>query len=145
MSTYVFDQAWQREATRLGSLQALLAPATQRHLAARGVGPGWRCLEVGAGAGSIACWLADRVGPGGHVVATDLDTRFLERHARPNLDVRRHDVVHDPLETDAYDLVHARALLEHLPERDQVLPRLIAALRPGGWLVVEDIDFEPSM
>ena len=68
---------------------------------ARGVGPGWRCLEVGAGAGSIAGWLADRVGPSGQVIATDLDTRFLEQQARPNLEVRRHDVVRDPLETDA--------------------------------------------
>jgi len=61
------------------------------------VGPGWHCLEVGGGGGSIASWLANRVLPDGRAVATDLDTRFLETLSIPNLEVRRHDIVTDPL------------------------------------------------
>src|SRR4051812_5008291 len=92
-STYVFDQAWQKELARLQSLEALFDAASQRHLADRGVQAGWRCLEVGCGAGSLALWLADRVGPTGSVLATDLDPRFLDGHERSNLMVVRHDLM----------------------------------------------------
>jgi SAM-dependent methyltransferase len=140
-STYVFDQTWQKELGRLRSLEALFDPSSQRHLAARGVGPGWQCLEVGAGAGSIARWLADRVGPRGSVLATDLDPRFVDGHGRGNLTVMRHDVMRDPLAPASFDLIHARAVLVHLEDRRAGLSRLISALRPGGWLVIEDVDF----
>jgi SAM-dependent methyltransferase len=139
--TYVFDPAWQKERDRLGALESLFDGASRRLLAALGVGDGWRCLEVGCGAGGLATWLADRVGSAGHVVATDLDTRFAEAHGRANLDVLTHDIVTDPLEEAAFDLVHARALLEHVPAREDVLKRMVSALRPGGWLLVEDVDF----
>jgi SAM-dependent methyltransferase len=141
VSTYVFDPAWQKERDRLGALESLFDGASTRLLAALGVGDGWRCLEVGCGAGGVATWLADRVGGTGHVVATDLDTRFAEAHGRANLDVLTHDIVTDQLDDAAYDLVHARALLEHIPAREHVLKRMVSALRPGGWLLVEDVDF----
>lgn len=102
---------------------------------------GWRCLEVGAGGGSIAAWLGQRVGPSGQVVATDIDPRFVAALAAPYVEVRRHDIAHDDLEAGALDLVHARAVLEHLPEHERALDRLVGALRPGGWLLVEDTDF----
>jgi SAM-dependent methyltransferase len=143
--TYIFDQTGQSERERLQSLQDLRDPSTRDHLTRLGVAAGWRCLEVGAGAGGIACWLADRVGPSGHVLATDLNTRFLDDHGRDNLEIRRHDIVNDPLERGAFDLVHARAVLEHIPERAQVLARLIDALRPGGRLLLEDTDFASEM
>jgi SAM-dependent methyltransferase len=139
--TYVFDQAWQRELERLRLLEALFDPASRRYLAAVGVGPGWRCLEVGCGAGGVALWLADRVGPEGGVVATDLDPRFLEGHGRPNLEVRRHDLLSDPLEPGGFDLVHARAVVMHVADRERALAHLVAALKPGGWLVLEDVHF----
>src|SRR4051794_39838469 len=62
------------------------------------VQPGWRCLEVGAGRGSMAVWLAERVGPTGHVVATDVDTRYLSRHEFSNLQVIEHNILEDPLD-----------------------------------------------
>jgi SAM-dependent methyltransferase len=141
MSTYVFDAAWQKERDRLGALESLFDGSSRRHLTALGLGEGMRCLEVGCGAGGIARWLADHVGPTGHVLATDLDTRFLDGHGRANLDVLTHDVVTDPLPDGAFDLVHARAVLEHIPARDDVLRRLVSALRPGGRMLVEDVDF----
>jgi SAM-dependent methyltransferase len=73
------------------------------------------------------------------VVATDLDPRFLADEAIANLEVRQHDIVSDPLEEGTFDLVHARAVLEHIPARTQALARMVQATRPGGWVVVEDI------
>lgn len=138
---YIYDASSETELTRLQSLERLNDPATIAHLEAAGVGPGWRCLEIGGGAGSIARWLCDRVGPEGSVVATDLDVRFLERIDAPNLEVRRHDILEDDLEQGAYDLVHSRFLLEHLERYRDALQRMVDALAPGGWIVVEDVDF----
>jgi predicted O-methyltransferase YrrM len=62
---------------RLRLMEAECDPPTFRYLDAIGVGAGWRCLEVGAGAGSVVRWLSGRVGPRGRVVAVDIDPRFL--------------------------------------------------------------------
>jgi SAM-dependent methyltransferase len=145
MSTYIFDQAWQQERDRLRALEELFDPASCRRLRDLGVRQGWRCLEVGCGAGGVALWLSDRVGSGGQVVATDLDPRFVERHGRANLDLRTHNLLTDALEEGAFDLVHARAVLEHIPERRHGLARMVSAVRPGGWLVAEDVDFGDVM
>jgi SAM-dependent methyltransferase len=116
-------------------------PDTLRRLERIGVAAGWWCLEVGAGAGSVAAWLGEQVGPSGRVVATDIDTRHLGWIGAPNITVRRHDVLTDELESGRYDLVHARALLEHLRDPGAALSRMTGALRPGGWLVAEGADF----
>jgi 2-polyprenyl-3-methyl-5-hydroxy-6-metoxy-1,4-benzoquinol methylase len=124
---------------RLAGLSAQFDPVTIRHLAAVGVAAGWHCLEVGAGTGSIARWLAATAGSTGRVVATDIDTQFLDDLPRPPVEVVRHDITGDPLEQDAFDLIHVRAVLQHLPSRREVITRLVTALRPGGVLVLEDI------
>lgn len=141
MSTYAFDQAWQQEQGRLTALEVVYDGASRRLLDGLGLTTGWRCLEVGGGAGGIARWLADRVGERGHVLATDIDIRHLDGHGRTNLEVRTHDIVSDPLDEAAFDLIHARAVVEHLADRDLVVKRLAAALRPGGWLLIEETDF----
>jgi SAM-dependent methyltransferase len=139
-STYLLDNAAREASARFDALSALFDPGTIRHLEDRGIGAGWHCLEVGGGGGSITAWLAERVGPTGHVLVTDIDSRFLEPLDASNVEVRRHDVVTDPLPQAAFDLIHARAVLIHLPERERVLARLVAALKPGGWLVDEEFD-----
>jgi SAM-dependent methyltransferase len=143
VSTYLFDHGWLDERRRLEGLQQVLDSSTFRHLAATGVGSGWRCLEVGGGAGSVAEWLCERVDGHGSVVVTDLDTGFLDKLGLPNLEVRRHDIVADDLEEGAFDLIHSRLVLEHLRGRDAALARMAKALVPGGWLVVEDFDWTP--
>ena len=145
MSRYIYDPDLESERERIASLQEATDPETISVLERIGISPGWRCLEVGGGGGSIARWLADKVGPEGSVVATDLNTRFLDELDVPNLEVRQHDVVNDDLETGTYDLVHSRFLLEHLPERDAVLDKMIAAARPGGWIAMEDVDFQSAI
>ncbi|HEV3365669.1 MAG TPA: methyltransferase domain-containing protein, partial [Acidimicrobiia bacterium] len=108
-----------------------------------GVEPGWRCLELGAGGGSVTRLLCDRVGPEGRVAAVDLDTRFVEEIEAGNLEVHRRDLVAEGLPGDAYDLIHARMLLMHIPTREKILEEMAAALRPGGWLLIEDMDVFP--
>ena len=145
MSEYVFDQAWERERDRLRSLEALYNGATTRHLASLGVTEGWSCLEVGCGAGAVAAWLAEQVGITGRVVATDLDTRFVAEHRGTNLEVRTHDIRSGAPEQAAFDLVHARALVEHIPDHQTAVGHLLAAVRPGGWVLIEDVDFGVPM
>ena len=137
---YLLDNGGREAAARFAALSAMFDPGTIRHLEGCGVGRGWHCLEVGAGGGSIASWLTDRVGPAGRVLATDIDPRFLETLRLPNVEVRCHNIAADPLPEGDFDLVHARLVLLHVPERDQALKRMIAALKPGGWLVDEGYD-----
>jgi len=140
MSKYVFDHALELEKERLRKLEEWLDPGTTRYLDQIGVGPGWRCLEVAAGAGSIARVLADRVGPEGTVLATDLDTKFLDDIDLPNVEVRKQDILNDELPEGTFDLVHTRLLLMHLPGRDEALKRMVAATKPGGFVFVEDME-----
>jgi SAM-dependent methyltransferase len=141
VSGYALDPAWHAERARLGGLTHLYDPTTMRLCEQLGVASGWRCLDVGAGTGTVAELLAERVGPTGHVVALDTDTRFLDPIAAPNLEVWRADVTADPLPEAHFDLVHARLLLEHLPARRELLSTLAGALRPGGVLLIEDFDW----
>lgn len=143
MDHYIFDNAAPQATQRFISLEGLYDPATIRYLEACGVGAGWRCLEVGGGGGSIAAWLAQRVGPTGHVLVTDIDPRHLTVIAAleyPQLTVQQHDIATDSLPEQAYDLIHARLVLVHVPTHEQALAKLVTALKPGGWLVIEDFD-----
>jgi SAM-dependent methyltransferase len=137
---YLFDDAAAKTAARFLALGTIFDPGTIRHFTEIGVTEGWACLEIGAGGGTIAGWLCDRVGTEGRVVATDIDTQHLSSVAKPNLEVRRHDITTDPLPDATFDLVHVRLVLIHLPERNEVLRRIAGALKPGGWLLAEEFD-----
>jgi SAM-dependent methyltransferase len=139
MAQYVLDNTAAETEQRFASLESCYDPVTIRQLEDIGVAAGWRCLEVGGGGGSIARWLADRTCPTGEVVVTDINPRWLDA-GRPNIDIRRHDIVADELEPGAFDLAHERLVLIHLPERRRALDKMIAALKPGGWLLIEDFD-----
>ena len=135
--TYTYDQSWTHERRRLALIEQLWDHRTTGTLDRLGVLPGWRCVDVGAGGGSIARWLRDRVGPEGHVVAADLDTRYVEGEV--GIEARSIDILTDDLEVGAYDLVHCRLLLHHLPGRElAAVERMARALRPGGLLVVTE-------
>lgn len=137
---YLLDNADELAADRWCALGDLYDEATHRQLTHIGVGPGWTCLEAGAGGGSIARWLAHRVAPTGTVTATDLDLRWMDHLVAPNLDLVQHDLTRDPLPDEAYDLVHARLVLGHVADPDACVRRLVVTLRPGGWLLLEEYD-----
>jgi trans-aconitate methyltransferase len=140
-TTYAFENARAVQPERLRLLAAFLDDGTFGLLERLGVQPGWRCLEVGAGGGSVAAWLCDRTAPGGSVLATDLDTTVVRELEHPNLEVRVHDVLSDELPEREFDLVHARLVLAWLSDQGRGLQRMLAALKPGGWLLVEELDF----
>jgi SAM-dependent methyltransferase len=134
------DASADAENARLRLLEQIADPETMRRLEYLGVASGWRCLEIGAGRGSVARWLAEQVGPGGRVVAADIDCRHLTG-LPDNVEVRALDIRTDTPEPDSYDLVHCRALLFHLPDPLAALRRMATALRPGGVLLAEEADY----
>ena len=97
MSTYQFDHEWKKERERLANMEAVFDPMTTECLEMIGVGEGWKCLEVGAGGGSIVEWLSERVGSTGKVVGTDLQTKFLEAIDASNVEFRQHNILTDDL------------------------------------------------
>ncbi|MBH5334935.1 class I SAM-dependent methyltransferase [Streptomyces pactum] len=140
---YVFDQAWDRESERLRTNEAIWDPGTVERLERIGVAEGWSVLEVGAGTGSITGWLSERVGPRGRVVAVDLETSRLDWLRAPNVEAVTLDIRHQDPPREAFDLVHARMVVQHLQDRPGAVARLVRALKPGGVLFLEDTDSLP--
>lgn len=136
----VRDDEAELENERLGFLAAARDPKTFALLERTGIGPGWHCLELGAGAGTVSTWMAERVGDEGRVMSTDIDLRF-HAPAAANMIVREHDITTDRLPAAHFDVVHARAVLQHIPEREEVIDKLTDALKPGGWILLEDANF----
>ncbi|WP_037668631.1 methyltransferase [Streptomyces griseus] len=137
---YLLDNRQTEAAERFTAFATLFDPTTFRYLEGFGVGSGWRCWEVGAGGTSVVSWLAKKVGPTGKVVATDIDTSRLTPAARPPVEVRVHDVGAQEPPGEGFDLVHARLVLVHVPDRDRALRSMVKALRPGGRILIEDAD-----
>ena len=137
---YLLTNAELETADRFTGLEAVFDPITCGHLTRLGLAPGARCLEVGAGSGSIARWMADQVGSTGRVLAVDLDPRWCRTDGRTQLEVQALDLVAQPVPPGPWDVIHERLVLQHIPERLDVLARLVDALAPGGVILVEDFD-----
>lgn len=145
MEEYIFNDSRETEEwERLRSIEAIFDPATRRQLTGAGLGPGWRCLEVGPGAGSVARWMSESVGPSGRVIAVDTDTRFLRNLHAPNLEILKADIGAIELEHSTFDVAHARYVLIHLPRYKQAFEKMVKGLKPGGWIVVEEPDFSAA-
>jgi SAM-dependent methyltransferase len=137
---YLLANAEPAAAHRLDALSAIFDPWTFAHLQAIGLQSGWRCWEVGAGAGSVPDWLAAQVGADGAVLATDIDVSRMPLGPDTAFEVRRHQLGVDPPPGARFDLVHARLVLVHVTNRDQALAAMVDSLEPGGWLLVEEAD-----
>jgi SAM-dependent methyltransferase len=135
---YLLDNRQREAGQRFDALSQLFNPTTFRHLAAVGLVLGWAVWEVGAGGPTVPRWLASQVGHAGRVVATDIDTAWMD--SLSGVEVLQHDVGVDPPPAGPFDLVHARLLLVHVPRREEALATMASVLRPGGWLVVEEAD-----
>jgi len=119
--------------------------STFRHIEPLGVEAGWHCAELGAGAGSVARWLADRVGDSGSVTAIDRDTSLLKELAtRPQVTVVEGDLMTMGYGSGCLDFVHSRAVLMHLDDPDVVVEHLVPALRPGAVVLFEETDGDPA-
>jgi SAM-dependent methyltransferase len=141
-TTYLFDTGSDLGAEHLAEIERRFDPLTQRHLPDGVPGRGARCLDVGSGAGSITALLAELAGPDGEVHAVDLDTTRLTGMPK-TVTVHQHDVGRGLPVDGPFDLVHARLLMPHLPERAEVLADLVATLAPGGWLLLGDLSDRP--
>jgi SAM-dependent methyltransferase len=138
VGTYTYDQAWRDERERLAGIEQLWDEGTFALLERLGVGPGSRVAEVGAGGGSVVEWLSERVGENGRVFAADVYLKFLEPLAGGPVEIAEHDIIAAPLPSGEFDVVHARLLIEHIGMG--ALGNLLAGVRPGGLLVIEDYD-----
>lgn len=137
-SGYLLENSQAEAGERFNSLAELFDPVTFRHLETVGIRPGWSCWEVGAGGPSVPTWLAERAGDSGQVVATDIDTSWMPASAP--FAVLQHDVGAEPPPPGPFDLIHARLVLVHVPQRARALRSMVNALQPGGWLLIEDAD-----
>lgn len=141
---YIFhDASAAAELERLHLLESVFDDKTRQWLAAAGPLRGLQCLEVGAGAGSIAAWLGSEAGPSGGATAVDVNARFLG-HLRPEVQVVEGELGVVALPTDFFDLVHARYVLIHNADAGAVLDAMLRALKPGGLLVLEEPDFSAA-
>lgn len=135
----IFSRRHSTEEVRLAALAEALDGTTIDRLTRLPSRPDWRCLDIGAGLGTVSRWLAERH-PAGQVVATDLDTGYLDQPARPsNLEILRHDVTEEDFPQASFDFIHSRWVFSHLSDRDRVLARVVRWLKPGGWIFLEDL------
>lgn len=140
-SSYILPHTLTGERRRLALMSSLLDPLHQRLLERLGLRSGWHCLEVGCGNGSISHWMAGKVGPKGHVVATDIDLRYIDNLHAPNLEERQLDILKPITDDRRYDLVTARAILHHLRSPKKAIRHMAELLKPGGILLSIEPDF----
>lgn len=138
---YIFDEHRDdRELARLRLIEQALDDRSFARLQSTGIDEGWRCLEVGAGAGSITERMGRAVGDWGLVVAVDVKTNYLQHLSPPLYRTIKGDFLDVSLDGE-FDLAHCRYVLIHNRQSQSMLKKLCSLLKPGGFLVVEEPDF----
>jgi SAM-dependent methyltransferase len=132
---------------RLRIMGRVLRPTTQSLFERVGLRPGMACMDIGCGGGDVAFELARLVGRDGTVLGMDIDATKIELAAREAEEQQlgnvefQHGNIFENDKAPEFDLVYARFLLTHLGDPAEALARMVQALRPGGVVIVEDIDF----
>jgi SAM-dependent methyltransferase len=90
----------------------------------------------------MSAWLARRITPGGRAVAADLDLPLADADV-PGLELRQADICAGPVEPGGFDLVTARAVLDHVADAEAAVVNLLASARPGGRILLIEPDFLP--
>jgi SAM-dependent methyltransferase len=107
-----------------------------------GIGPGWRCVDVGAGGGDVSVALAEIVGREGRVYAVDSDPAARDVAAAAASTFSQVLAItqagEDLLLPEPVDLAFCRFLLMHVIDPAVVLARMRQAVRPGGWVVAQE-------
>ena len=107
---------------------------------------GDRVLDAGCGPGFYAAELLERVGERGSVVGLDRSEQMLAVAAHrcgdaPNVTLERAEVTSLPVEDESFDRALSVQVLEYVPEVDTAIAELRRALRPGGRVVIWDVDW----
>jgi len=109
--------------------------------------PGWRAVDIGCGPIGILNLLSERVGREGSVVGLERVARFVDMarsevalRGLQNVEIVQADALHTGLEQGTFDLVHERLVMINVPTRQALLQEMISLLRPGGTIVLEDVD-----
>ena len=112
--------------------------------------PGSTVAEIGAGNGSVALAAVEKVGPGGHVYATEIDPQQLQRIRGKVAGADLHNVTavessadETKLPAACCDAIYMIGVYHHFTEPLKIDASLFRALRPGGKLVIAD--FRPSL
>jgi ubiquinone/menaquinone biosynthesis C-methylase UbiE len=129
-------EAWRRGAEKRNQM---LAPATEAMLELAGVHLGARVLDIGTGTGDTAIFASGRVGPAGHVVATDLSAAMIQAAGEAvrtagvsNVSVRAMSADHLDVAPATFDAAIARLVLMFVDDLPATLRGILRALRPGG-------------
>jgi SAM-dependent methyltransferase len=136
-----------KDIERLRLLHEVYGPGTEALFRRVGLGKGMRVVEVGCGSGNIACWVAEQVGPSGHVVAIDNSPGQIEQaraqaqtRGLGNIDFHVADAYSPRLPEGAFDLAYCRLVLMHLTHAADALRAMRGLVRPGGKVVCEEMD-----
>jgi SAM-dependent methyltransferase len=133
---YGFDNSTRDARDQVGYLAGYLDPHTFAVLDGLNLPRGGRCADIGAGAGTVATWLADRASDDGRVLVVDLQPQHVPEH--PRIEILQQDIAIAGVPPASFDAIHARLLFMHLQQREQILTALVDALKPGGKLIISD-------
>lgn len=132
---------------RLKILSRVMHATTAALFERIGVSSGMTCLDVGCGSGDVAMELCRRVGPQGRVMGADIDETKVELARQEaeslgirNVEFRTLDIRGNP-STLEFDVVYARFVLTHLQDPVATIDTFYQHLKPGGFVILEDIDF----
>ena len=139
--------------TSLGERERLLKqceiyePEARRLLDHVGIQSGWRAVDVGCGPLGIVNLLAERVGPKGHVVGFERDPQMLEwlraslaERNLTNVEAVQGDATAIDLPVGSFDFAHERLVLVNVLDPKRVLSEMVALVRPGGFVGVQEVD-----
>lgn len=140
-SSYLMES--EAESRRLAE-QARALPVRQ-HLLSTGLAEGMTALDAGCGPGAITSLMGELVGPQGHVVGLDVhEPRLAEARAvcahLPRCRFVLGDVRRTGLPDASFDYVWSQYVFEYLPDPERALEELLRVTRPGGHVVVADVD-----
>lgn len=139
---YIFESAQERaEFERLKQLEEAFDDQTKALIQTSGIAPGWKCLELGPGAGSILKWMSDLVGNAGKVIGVDKNTQYLQGIEAKQVECLEEDIFDVELEKNSFDLIHARYVLVHIAKSQELIKALIELLKTGGVIILEEPDF----
>jgi SAM-dependent methyltransferase len=138
------DNPERLESERLQKFEEIFDPRTKVLLKIIGLREGISFLEAGLGRGGLLPWLLETVGLQGNVVSIDMNPRFIDPIKRPNFLAQQGDWARIDLGNEQFDLIHERFVLTHIANPGEVLKKMVAALKPGGWILLEDSDFSAA-